>query len=473
MGLLERVAEVKHTLTLGGGQGFTEPPLWSLDRYRTGLLSHSTPDRERIENDFEGYVEGAYKSDGIVFACILTRQLVFSEARFQWREFRDGRPGPLFGSADLELLEKPWPNGTTGELLTRMEVDLSLAGNFYATTADDTGRVGRAATGPGRRISHLRPDWVTIVVGSRSGDPRAIDARPIGYIYEPPVSGLGTRSPAVVLMPDEVCHYSLLPDPTARFRGMSWLTPVLREISADRAATTHKLKFFENNATLAAAVSLDKDVSPEAFDEFVKRFRAEHEGAANAYKTLVLGGGADLTVLGADLKQLDFKNTQGAGETRIAAASGVGAVVAQFSEGMQGSSLNAGNYAAARRRVGDGLFRPLWRTAAASLQRLVSPPRPGAHLWYVDSDIAFLREDAKDAADIVAVQMQAIRQATDAGFDPDAVVDAVASLDITRLRGKHSGLFSVQLQPPIPEGQRALPAPSANGDAPTAALIER
>lgn len=467
MGLLERVAQERKSLTFGGGQGFSEPPFWALDHYRSGLLSYSQPDRERIENDFDGYIEGAYKSDGIVFACVLTRQLIFSEARFQWREFRNGRPGPLFGSPELALLENPWPNATTGELLSWMEVDLSLAGNFYGTTADDKGRLGKAATGPGRRISRLRPDWVTIVISSASGDPRAADARPVGYLYEPQGPGVGGfSSSAVVLMPDEVCHYSVVPDPSARFRGMSWLTPVLKEISSDRAATTHKYRFFDNGATLSTLVSFDKEVGVDAFEQFVDKFNEQHQGTDNAYKPLFVGAGADVTVVGADLRQIDFKSIQGAIETRIAAASGVGAVVAQFSEGMQGSSLNAGNYSAARRRVGDGLFRPLWRTASAALQTLVTPPSSTAQLWYVD-DISFLREDAKDAADIFAVKMQAIRNGTDAGFEPDAVIDATETLDVTRLRGEHTGLFSVQLQKPVTdEPEPPEPEPSSNGDRP-------
>ena len=137
MGLLERVATQRKSWQFGGGQGFTEPSFWALDHLRQAFWSSSTPDRERIENDFEGYVEGAYKRDGIVFACILTRQLVFSQARFGWTQFINGQPGPLFGSSELAILEQPWLNGTTADLLTRMEVDLSLAGNFYATTAED------------------------------------------------------------------------------------------------------------------------------------------------------------------------------------------------------------------------------------------------------------------------------------------------------------------------------------------------
>lgn len=459
MGLLARVAaEVDRPRR--GRKGWSEPPFWSLDRFRSGLLSNYVPDRERIENDFEGYVEGAYKRDGIVFACILTRHLIFSEARFQWRQFRNGRPGPLFGSPELALLEQPWPNGTTGDLLTRMEVDLSLAGNFYATTADNAGRLGRAATGPGRRVSHLRPDWVTIIVGSISGDPRAADARPVGYMYEPPPTGQGRRTDPVILLPQEVCHYSVTPDPIARYRGMSWLTPVLREISSDRAATDHKLKFFENGASLNAVASFDKDIGVDAFKEFVSEFNQQHKGTDNAYKTLFLGGGADVTVVGADLKQIDFKAVQGAFETRIAAASGVGAVVAQFSEGMEGSSLNAGNYGAARRRAGDALFRPLWRTASASLQSLVTAPRPEVSLWYDARDVFFLQEDRKDAADIQAKQAQTIRNLVDAGYTASSVVDAVEAEDWTLL--KHSGLFSVQLQKPGTDA----PAVSTNGDRP-------
>lgn len=463
MGLLERVAEQKSTWHFGGGQGFTEPSFWSLDHLRRAFWSSSTPDRERIENDFEGYIEGAYKRDGIVFACILTRQLVFSQARFQWARFTSGQAGPLFGTPDLALLERPWTNATTADLLARMEVDLSLAGNFYATTADDAGRLGRAATGTGRRVSHLRPDWVTIVIGSRSGDPRAADARCVGYLYEPPPTGQGSRSEPVLLTPGEVCHYrSVTVDPSASWRGMSWLTPVLREVSADRAATTHKLKFFENGASLGTVVSLDKDVGVDAFKEFVTLFKESHRGTDNAYETLFLGGGADVTVVGADLKQLDFKATQGATETRIAAASGVGAIVAQFSEGMQGSSLNAGNYGAARRRAADILFRSLWGSAAGSLETLVTPPQ-GAVLWPDLRDVSFLQEDETDAADIRQTDATTIRALIDAGYKPDAAVAFVRSGgDYAALVGQHTGLFSVQLQPP---GTSVEPS-STNGDRP-------
>jgi hypothetical protein len=58
--------------------------------------------REEIGADFRGYIEGAYKANGVVFACMLVRMLLFSEARFQFRQLRSGRPGDLFGTPDLE-----------------------------------------------------------------------------------------------------------------------------------------------------------------------------------------------------------------------------------------------------------------------------------------------------------------------------------------------------------------------------------
>ncbi|SDZ55247.1 Phage portal protein BeeE [Saccharopolyspora shandongensis] len=424
-----------------GRKAWSEPPFWSLDRLPMLGSAGVLADREKIGNDYEGYVRGAYKSNGIVFACILARQLVFSEARFQWQRMSTGRPGDLFGTPDLALLETPWPNGTTGELLAWMEADVSLAGNFYATITDDAGHFGKSATGPGRRITRMRPDWVTIVLNSQSGDPYALDTKIVAYVYEPPVTA-GLRSEPVTLLADEVCHYSPIPDPEARFRGMSWLTPVLREIEADKATTHHKKRFFENGATPQVIVSLDTD-DDDTFQQFVEMFRRNHRGPDKAGETLFLANGADAKVVGADLKQLDFKNTQGAGETRIAAAASVPPVIAGFSEGLQAATYS--NYGQARRRFADGTIYPLWRSAVGSLQTLLPPP-DGARLWFDPSDVAFLREDRRDVAEIQQAQAMTIRQLVDAGFDAASVAAAVKAEDFGLLT--HTGLFSVQLQPP-------------------------
>jgi len=413
--------------------------------YPLGLQQTITGNREEPAPGYGGLVEWAYRSDPIVFACMNRRAQLFAEARFQWRQVRSGRPGDLFGTADLGILENPWPNGTTGDLLAHMIQDVDLCGNAYITRQGNT-------------LTRLRPDWVTIIVGSPAGKPELdawdIGAQVVGYAYSP--GGYGYAQDTVVIDASLVAHFAPIPDPLASFRGMSWLTPVLREIGADKAATEHKARYFENGATPNMVVTLDPAISKAAFDEIANKISTRHEGVANAYRTLVLTGGAKVEVVGSDLQQIDFKVTQGAGETRIAAAAGVPPAVAGFSEGLSGSSLNAGNFTAAMRIFADLTIRPLWRNACGSLETIVSVPG-GAELWYDDRNIPALKEDVLNAAEVQSKQSSAIRQLLDAGFLPDSVVDAIVSGDLKRL--EHSGLYSVQLQPPMPEGPPEPPEP--------------
>lgn len=384
--------------------------------------------REPIGNNFLAYAAQGMQADAVVFACIATEMLHFSEARLQFQAMEGGRPGKLFGTAELSILEHPFQNGTTGELFARMSQDAALAGNFYAVRRGDY-------------IKRLRPDRVTIVIGSVDGygEPGELGTEVVGYIYAP------DDSTEVFLPADEVCHYSPIPDPLASYRGMSWLTPVVREIEADKAATDHKAKFFENAATPNMVVKFDQRLTVDKVRAFKELLETEHRGSINAYKTLYLGGGADATVVGADMRQMDFKRIQGAGETRIAAAASIPPVVVGLSEGLEASTYS--NYSQARRRYGDGTLRPKWRMAAASLEKLVNVPA-NARLAIDVRDVAFLLEDVKDRAEAARVQASTIRSLTDAGFDPNVVVDAVVSDDFAKLANGHTGLFSVQLQKP-------------------------
>jgi phage portal protein BeeE len=402
--------------------------LFSFNGHTYPITSRSsTQDHEDVENSFTGYVQSGYKSNGVVFATILARLMLFTEARFQWQQMRRGKPGDLFGNQDLRILERPWPNGTTGELLARMEQDVSMAGNFYA--ARET-----------RRLRRLRPDWMSIILTAPPNE--AVQSDVAGYLYTP--GGAMSSTETKLYLPGEIAHWSPIPDPEAQYRGMSWLTPVMTEILADKAATKHKDRFFRNAATPNLAVSLKDTVTKEQFKEFVEVMNSGHQGVENAYKTLYLGGGADVKVVGADLRQLDFKATQGAGETRIAAAGGVPPIIVGLSEGLNSATYS--NYGMARRKFGDHWARPQWRSACAALEAIVPPPDSDARLWFDDSDIAFLREDQKDAAEIQQIKATTIRTLVDAGYTPDSVVAAIDADDRRLL--KHSGLYSVQLQPP-------------------------
>jgi len=418
---------------------------WLQQYLATGLLPYGSQPgyitswgeqkAEPIGDGFAGYAISGLAGNTVVWAIERVRVDVFSEARFQYQRMRNGRPGDLYGAADLALLEHPWAGGTTGDLLARMLLDADLAGNSFWTLLDD-------------ELVRLRPDWVEIVLADRyDAEGNRVGYRKVGYFYYEDGKLGGT--PAVFL-PSEVAHFAPKPDPLASYRGMSWLTPVLREIQADTEATRHKLKWFENAATPNLAVSLPREISPDAFTEFVEKMDAAHKGTDTAYKTLYTGGGADVTVVGADMRQMDFKVTQGAGESRLAAAGGIHPTIVPLSEGMQGSSLNAGNYGSARRSTADITFRPLWRNAAGSLAALFQVPAD-SRLWYDDRDVAFLREDARDAAEIARIEASGIGQLVHDGFTRESATAAITARNMTLLVPDPAWV-SVQLQ----QAQKAL-----------------
>lgn len=744
-----------------------------------GSLMRQGSKQEVLGNDFSAYVAGAYKSNGPIFACCMARMTVFSEIRFVWQKLTDtsGRPGDLVGG-ELEILERPWPNGNTSDLLSRAIQDVDLCGNHYVVSE---------GVGTARRLRRLRPDWVDIVLTAPPSEAVGSDVE--GYIYKPG----GTENPEQwVMYPADgsngaIAHWAPIPDPDAMYRGMSWITPILRELMGDKAATEHKLKFFENaapqpldakvltpygwatmgdmeigseiigsdgqahrvigvypqgeqdiyrvtfndgtsaestldhvwrvsnsydrklgrsrtmtlreimdtvahdcgtnrwsvanveaveyvdqgelpldpyvlgvllgdgcfggrsvscashdddveelresfraalpdsvrisvrsregsgselqfsrvngterenwlkrqvrdlgldkvlhaeksvpesymrasvkdrlavlqglidsdgsvkgasvrftstsqvlanqvaelamslggNATVTPvesknqwtvivrrlpdwaipcrlsrkvasyrqpvrvgayrtiasvehsrraeaqcirvdvpdhmyvtddmilthntpnlAVSLKETVTPEQFKEFMTSMNESKHGIEHAYETLYLGGGADVKVIGVDLKQMDFRSMQGLSETRIASAARVPATIAGFSEGLQGSSLNQGNFQSAKDQFGDATLRPLWRSLCSAYEELL-PKHTDKRLWYDDREIPFLRQDRKEVAEIQASQSRAIGYLIMQGFTPDSIVESVMKEDYTLL--EHTGLYSVQLIPP-------------------------
>lgn len=392
---------------------------------------------EPIANNFETYVGQAFKASGIVFAASVARHLIFSEARFQYQYLHKGKPGDLFGKPGLKLLENPWPGGTTSDLLMRAIQDADLGGNAYFL---------REGVGRGARLRRLRPDWVDILL-TKPPD-MAVDSDIAGYIYKPG----GTEDPdrweiyPVDGSRGAVAHWAPIPDPGAQYRGMSPLTPVVREIMADKYATDHKARFFENGATPGLVISFKETVTDEQFREFMRAMNESKVGVEHAYENLYLGGGADVTVAGSHLAQMDFKGTQGHGEERICAALGIHPLIVGISGTFSREPLSQESLTAAKDLLADKHLRPMWHSLCNSFAVLVTEYE-NARLWYDDRDIAFLRQDRQQVAQIENLEATTLNSYITAGFTPDSAIQAVIHKDKTLL--KHTGLYSVQLQPPM------------------------
>lgn len=402
------------------------------------MLSGTIPGEkvEPVTATHLGYATGIYKAGSPIFSVSMARARLFSEMRFAFRTRGSVGGGNDLrrDSAELGLLEQPGgPRSaqTTQSMLTRMEQDVTTAGTAFLALSENEDRILRR-----------RPDWMEFILSAPPDE--AVETDVVGYRYT--VGGPRSGGRYKLYLPGECIHWAPIPDPEAEYRGMSWLTPIVEEFQADRMATRHKLKFFENGATPNIIMVAPPTLTVDQFRDYVRLSREASAGVENAYKTLHVGGGMDPRVVGADFRQIDFRATQGAGETRIAMAGGVPPIIVGMSEGL--SSATYSNYGQARRAFADTWASNQWRSVCAAIRPLINVP-DGAELWYDTRDIPFLREDVKDLAAVQSTQMGTINAALAAGWTSESAQEAVLAEDFSKL--KHSGLMSVQLQPPITE----------------------
>jgi hypothetical protein len=406
------------------------------NQYQTGAGAYRTYQHQHL-----------MRADGPVSAVLDRRASIMGEARPAFQRFEKGKPADLYSARALELLRTPWPNGTFRQLVAICEADVASSGNSYWISL-------------GNELVRLNPDYVTIVTGEVVIDGVEVGHRLLGY---------GVRHPnsqtAIALEAGQVAHYKPGAPVDEPFRGESWLAAVASDASSDIELTSYKGNYLKNGAMPSLAVTYEPTLSQEALEAFVPVFADKFTGSLNAGKVMHFLGGRDVKTVGATLDQLAYKAVQGAGETRIAAAAGVPASVAGFSEGMQGSSLNAGNYTATRRLFGDAKVRPLLGSLMEAFSTLIPPPSD-SRLWYDDSGVSFFQEDVTDEANIRQTMAATIRSLIEAGYDPDAVVIAVTTGRMDALLGEHSGLTSVQLTPPGTDTPPAetSPPPTPNED---------
>lgn len=367
----------------------------------------------------------ANANSGPVFSLIAARMLLFSEAVPRFYDEDTDR----LDKSRVEELDVPWPGGHSGELLARMEQDVSLAGNaFVALSADGS-------------YSRLRPDRVEIVSLEHRDDKGRRWREVMGYLYDPDGTGISADCPYYEA--DEVAHWAPLPDPEARFRGMSWLTPVLREIRADAAMTAYQEKFYENAATPNIMVKYPAPLGKPKREEIREMIDDRYGGVQNAYKTIVLDSGGDLSVVGSTFEDMTFTAVAAATENRLASAAGVPPIVVGFREGLQAATYS--NYEAAMRRFADLTMRPLWRSAASALAKIVEVPS-GKRLVLDASDVPALRDSAKDRAETFRLKAVTAGELLRSGYTPDTVPDAVDATDLSRLQ--HTGLVPTSLYDP-------------------------
>jgi hypothetical protein len=395
--------------------------------------SYGSPDREQVMPQLAAFAQKANSSSAIVFAAILVRMALFAEARPCYQAKDDKH---LFGNETLAKLEEPFgPDTTFGQLAARAQQDVSLAGNSYTWDA------------PGEdRLVRLRPDWVTIISELVQVPGGGTYRNKLGYWWEPPKTvldqGKGQFYPAA-----EVVHWAPVPDPDADFRGMSWLTPAMRDIQGDDGMAQYKIRYLQNSASPNLLIRYAQKLQPGTVDSVRERMHARYGGVDNAFKTLVLDQGADVTVIGNSLQQMDFSGVSAVGTERILADAGVPGVLVGL-EPLRGAGRG---FQESMQKFANMWARPEWRSFFGAFSQIMDVPA-GNRLWFDTSDIAALQDGILERGQASLVNGQALLALTQAGFTHESAVAAVMSGDLSKL-------VAAPVQPPLPAGnvQHGLP----------------
>jgi hypothetical protein len=358
----------------------------------------------------------------------------FGAGRFVFRRISPGgRPGEFFTSSALTPLQSATPGLSQSQILVRAYLDACAGGNSYWTTPrklglEDSDRAVRLPLGQVQ---------IVVVPG-----PGGFGWEKAGYVYSP-----DPKDPGLVhfLDLDQVAHFMPWPDPADPYRGMSWMTPHLRQVYTDELLTDHVANYFLNAATPNLIVRYPVEVDSDEIAAYKKVYEAVNSGPANAGRAVHVGGGVDITPAGANLADAGASLISQMSQAALAAAAGVPAILVGFA----GASASEPEYVAqgqARRLFADATLWPLWNDAAAAFSTLIAPPPGGPAELAIDGrDVPMLREDSKDQAEVLAVLIGALNAAVMNGWDPETAKAAVLAGDLSLLT--HTGALSVQLYP--------------------------
>lgn len=106
----------------------------------------------------------------------------------------------------------------------------------------------------------------------------------VGWWYTDPD---GNKIP---LLKDEVVQIRT-PDPHDTYRGLSPIGALVPDLQASRMAAEWNAKFFQNSAIPGGIIEYEERLDDHQFMEITDRWRAMHQGSANAHRVGIVEGG--------------------------------------------------------------------------------------------------------------------------------------------------------------------------------------
>jgi HK97 family phage portal protein len=209
-------------------------------------------------------------ASGTLFAIV--DGLATGTSQADWHLYRKPtRPGgervEVFAHPALTLLSRPNRFQTRDDMIEAGQQYLDLVGELWVV-------IGRSAKSPmPLEMWVIRPDRMAPVPDAE----RFISA----YRYTTP------DGQEVSLEVDEVL-FRRRPDPEDPYRGIGPVKPILSSIHGEQYAAEWNLNFFRNGAEPGGIIEVPRSLSDNEFDRLASRWRAQHQGVANAHRVAIL-----------------------------------------------------------------------------------------------------------------------------------------------------------------------------------------
>lgn len=368
----------------------------------------------------------AYGTVGTLFAIV--SQIGNAFARNRWGLYRKGQKRDsaqrreVVNHGAMTVWDKPNPFYTGRLFRETVQQHLDLVGEGAIVLV----KVGGLIT----EMWPVRPDRIRPV--------KSPTKFLTGYIYE------GPGREIVPLELEDLIHIKY-PNPFDPYRGLGPVQSILADLDAARYSAEWNRNFFINGARPGGIIEVDYRMSDGEFNTFVRRWRQQHQGIANAHRVAVLENAkwVDTKFSMSDMQFVELRNLP---RELIREAFA-------FPKPMLGTvdDVNRANADAGREIMAEGQTLPRLERWRDIMNVFYVPQFANGHNLEMDfDDPTPINSEAADKER--NSKSKAAKDLVDAGYHPDDVTEAVG-LPGMRYVGK-------------PQAPKAAPGGEDNDDTP-------
>ncbi|RUT31004.1 phage portal protein [Arsenicitalea aurantiaca] len=326
-------------------------------------------DAQWSRRGFSSLAAEGFGRNPIVYRCV--RLIAEAANRVPFKAREGGQT--LSEHPALDLLARPNPRQSGGEMLESVYAYLQTAGNAYLEAVTVEGEI--------KGLYCLRPDRMRVVAGA--------DGWPVAYSYT--AGGRTMRLSQEAEPIPSVLHMALF-HPLDDHYGMAPLEAAQTSLDIHNAASRWNKALLDNAARPSGALVYSMaagNLTPEQFERLKDELAIGFQGAANAGRPMVLEGGLDWKTIALSPRDMDFIEAKNGAAREIALAFGVPPMLL----GIPGDNTYA-NLVEANRALWRQTVMPLVERVADDLGNWLSPAFGGKLVLTPDFDgVEALAED--------------------------------------------------------------------------------